>query len=158
MLQPQVYPSRERLNTGSSRNFRRSRGRVGPGMLAAVHPGEISLEERDSGVVIVALTGEHDLTTAPLLRERVEEAIGKGGGVLVDLTRAEFIDSSIIGVVLEGRRIAEEGGIGFAAALEGGDPAVRRVLEVTGLDTNLPVHPSVDAALDQASKKPEVPG
>ena len=109
-------------------------------------------------MVVVSLTGEHDLTTAPLLRERMEEAIGRRSGVLVDLTRAQFIDSSIIGVVLEGRRMAEEEGIGFAAALEDGDPAVRRVLEVTGLDTNLPVHPSVEAALDHAAGGAGAPG
>jgi anti-sigma B factor antagonist len=108
--------------------------------------------------VVISLRGEHDLTTAPELRERMDEAIGRRSGVLIDLTNAEFIDSSIIGVVLEGRRRAEEETIGFAAALEGGDPAVRRVLEVTGLDTNLPVHPSVDAALDQAAAKPEAAG
>jgi anti-sigma B factor antagonist len=123
-----------------------------------VHPGEIGLEQRDSGVVIVSLRGEHDLTTAPALRERMEEAVGRRTGVLVDLTSAEFIDSSIIGVVLEGQRRALEEGIGFAAALEGGGPAVRRVLEVTGLDTNLPVHSSLDAALEQAAAKPEAAG
>jgi anti-sigma B factor antagonist len=119
-----------------------------------VHPGEVVVERREPGVVVVSLTGEHDLTTAPLLRERMEEAIGQDGGVLIDLTQAEFIDSSIIGVVLEIRRRAEEQGIGFAAALEGGDPAVRRVLEVTGLDSNLPVHPSLDAAIEQATRAP----
>ena len=108
--------------------------------------------------MVVALRGEHDLTTAPALREHMDGAIGRRSGVLVDLTNAEFIDSSIIGVILEARRRAEEEGIGFAAALEGGEPAVRRVLEVTGLDTNLPVHPSVDAALDQATAKPEPAG
>jgi anti-sigma B factor antagonist len=123
-------------------------------MLAAVHPGEIGLEQRDSGVVIVSLRGEHDLTTAPDLRERVEEAIGAGSGLLIDLTEAEFIDSSVIGVVLEGQRRAQEEGTGFAAALEGGDPAVKRVLEVTGLDKNLPVHPSVETALDQVTAAP----
>jgi hypothetical protein len=35
---------------------------------------------------------------------------------------------------------------------------VRRVLEVTGLDTNLPVHSSLDAALEQAAAKPEAAG
>jgi anti-sigma B factor antagonist len=119
-----------------------------------VHPGEIVLDQRDSGVVVISLKGEHDLTTAPTLRERVEEAVGRRSGVLIDLTAAEFIDSSIIGVVLEGQRRADEEGIGFAASLEGGTSAVRRVLEVTGLDTNLPVHPSVDAALEQASAQP----
>jgi anti-sigma B factor antagonist len=124
-------------------------------MVADVHPGEIGLEQRDSGVVVVSLRGEHDLTTAPTLRERVEEAVGRRSGLLIDLTEAEFIDSSIIGVVLEGQRRAEEEGIGFAAALEGGDAAVRRVLEVTGLDRNLPVHPSVEAAMESAAATPE---
>jgi anti-sigma B factor antagonist len=119
-----------------------------------MHPGEIRLEERDGGAAVVSLVGEHDLTTAPELRERSEEAIGRGSNVVIDLTPAEFIDSSIIGVVLEARRRAEEAGVGFAAALEGGDPAVRRVLEVTGLDSNLPVHQSVDDALQKAAVKP----
>ena len=123
-------------------------------MLAAVHPGEIRLEKREPGVAVIAVVGEHDLTTAPALRERAEEAIGGGSSVVIDLTPAEFIDSSIIGVVLEARRRAEEAGLGFAAALEGGDQAVRRVLEVTGLDSNLPVHESVDDALQKAAAKP----
>jgi anti-anti-sigma factor len=119
-------------------------------ILAAVHPGEISLEQRESGVVVLTLTGEHDLTTAPVLRERMEAAVTDSSGVIIDLSGAEFIDSSIIGVVLEARRRAEEAGIGFAAALENGQPAVRRVLEVTGLDSNLPVHPDLSAALEHA--------
>ena len=116
-----------------------------------MHPGEVGLERRDSGIVIVSLTGEHDLTTAPVLRERLETALADSRGCLIDLSSAEFIDSSIIGVVLEIRRHAEEAGIGFAAALEDGEPAVRRVLEVTGLDSNLPVHPNLEAALEQAA-------
>ncbi len=120
-----------------------------------MHPGEVGLERQDSGIVVVSLTGEHDLTTAPILRERLEEAVAGGGGVLIDLSSAEFIDSSIIGVVLEVRRTAEEAGIGFAAALEDGDPAVRRVLEVTGLDSNLPVHESLDEGAAQAGTPPE---
>jgi len=119
-------------------------------ILAAVHPGEIGLERKESGVVVLTLTGEHDLTTAPVLREQMESAVTDSSGVLIDLSAAEFIDSSIIGVVLEARRRTEEAGIGFAAALHDGQPAVRRVLEVTGLDSNLPVHADLDAALVQA--------
>jgi anti-sigma B factor antagonist len=115
-----------------------------------VHPGEIGLERQNSGVVVVSLTGEHDLTTAPALRERIEGVAAEGTGLLIDLSAAEFIDSSIIGVILEAQRQADEAGTGFAAALEGGDAAVRRVLEVTGLDTNMPVHTSMDQALAHA--------
>ena len=127
-------------------------------MLAAVHPGEIALEKEESGIVVVSLTGEHDLTTAPTLRERIEAELPGASGLLIDLSRAEFIDSSIIGVVLEVRRGAEDAGIGFAAALEGGDPAVHRVLEVTGLDSNLPVHATVAEAREQAGMRAEATG
>ncbi len=112
--------------------------------------GEVALTTREQGMVVISLTGEHDLTTAPLLRERMESALGERCSLVVDLSAAGFIDSSIIGVVLEARRLADEKGVGFAAALDGGEPAVRRVLEVTGLDTNLPVHPDLDVAVDAA--------
>ena len=107
--------------------------------------------------MIVSLTGEHDLSTAPEVRRRVEEALSAGGGVVFNLTAAEFIDSVILGIVLEARRRADEAGIGFATALEGGESSVRRVLEVTGLDINLPVRGSEREAIDLAAAGPGEP-
>jgi anti-sigma B factor antagonist len=121
------------------------------GILAAVHPGEVALKRTESGVVVVSLTGEHDLTTAAAVRECVDQALSQGAGVIFDLSGAGFIDSSIIGVVLDARRRADEAGVGFATALEDGAPAVRRVLDVTGLDTNLPVLGKVEEAVERAA-------
>lgn len=123
-------------------------------MLAEVPPGEITVERRDAGVVVVALTGEHDLSTAPALRERLEEALDQGSPVVVSLSGAEFIDSSIIGVVLDTQRRADEAGVGFATVLEDGAAPVRRVLEITGLDSNLPVRGSEREAIETASSGP----
>jgi anti-sigma B factor antagonist len=123
-------------------------------MLAAVTPGEISLDHRESGVVVVSLTGEHDLSTAPTLRAHLERLLDQGLPVVVSLSGAEFIDSSIIGVVLDSQRRADEAGIGFATALEDGAAPVQRVLEITGLDANLPVRHSEREAIETAGAGP----
>ena len=121
--------------------------------------GEIAIDHATGGVAVITFSGEHDLNTAPELRERLSEAIEAGNPVVVDLSGAAFIDSSIIGAVLDARRDAQERGLGFAVALYDGAQPVERVLEVTNLTTTLPVHPSreqaVDAAQDGASKGDE---
>jgi anti-anti-sigma factor len=53
----------------------------------------IVLDESADDVIVVVVEGEHDIYTAPTLRERLEEALGRGGGVVVDLTAATFVDS-----------------------------------------------------------------
>jgi anti-anti-sigma factor len=118
-----------------------------------VNPGEIAVERGNSGVIVVSLTGEHDLSTAPALRERLEDALQHGSPIVVNLSGAEFIDSSIIGVILDLKRRAEEAGLGFATALEGGADPVQRVLEITGLDANMPVRGSEREAIEDATAR-----
>lgn len=112
--------------------------------------GEVGLTRGDDGLTVVRIHGEHDLSTAPALRSQLEQLIADGGPVVVDLTEATFIDSSILGTVLQARRDAGEAGVGFAVAHGGGADAVGRVLEITGLRTDLPVHRSREEARAQA--------
>src|SRR4051812_50059829 len=72
----------------------------------------IVLDESAGDVVVVVVEGEHDIYTAPTLRERLEEALGRGGGIVVDLTAATFVDSSVLGALLDARRRAIEAGGG----------------------------------------------
>lgn len=109
--------------------------------------GEVRNETADDGVEIVVLSGEHDLGTVPQVKEALGGAANNGKAILVDLSSATFVDSSILGALLEARRTAVEGGRGFAVACGGEAEPVRRVLEVTGLADELPVHPTRDAAL-----------
>jgi anti-sigma B factor antagonist len=103
----------------------------------------IELSRDDNGVVVVVVAGEHDVHTAPSLRERIEAVIGEQKPFAIDLTPATFIDSSILRVLLEARRRAQEEGLGFAVSLgEEQAPGVRRILEVTGL---IPVFPVLSA-------------
>jgi anti-sigma B factor antagonist len=108
--------------------------------------GDVTRESGGDGVEVVALTGEHDLGTLPQVRDAFE-AVGDDQALIIDLSSATFVDSSILGAVLDARRLASEAGRGFAVACDGAAEPVRRVLEVTGLADELPVHPTRGAAL-----------
>jgi anti-sigma B factor antagonist len=120
-----------------------------------MEPNEIRLERSADGVVVARLEGEHDIYTAPALRDRMYGVIAEGAPLVVDLTGATFVDSSILGALLGARRRAHEAGLGFAVCCgEGIDPGVRRILDVTGLGPVLPVMPDRDAAFQAARTVP----
>lgn len=103
---------------------------------------------------MLAITGEHDLSTAPVLRQRLDGLIADGGPIVVDLSPATFVDSSILGVILDARRRAEADGLGFAVSHANGADPVGRVLDITGLRNELPVHGSQEDAAAAVSKSP----
>ena len=100
----------------------------------------------------MTIEGEHDLHTATELRRRIEELVETGGPIVIDLSQATFVDSSILGVLLDGRRRAADAGIGYTVAQADGAVAVSRVLQVTGLRSELPVHETLEEALSEAAK------
>ena len=100
---------------------------------------------------MVTISGEHDLSTAPNLRRQLDALLAEGTTTIVDLSPATFVDSSILGVILDGRRRASEAAVGFAVLHSDGAEAVDRVLEVTGLRVELPVHAQREEAVTAAS-------
>jgi anti-sigma B factor antagonist len=107
--------------------------------------------DRGDGVAVVVVEGEHDVYTAPSLNEKLDSLIDEGSPLVIDLTPATFVDSSVLRVLLEAKRHAEERGLGFAVALAQDDSGpVRRVLDITGLVPVLPVHAGRDAAIEAA--------
>ena len=114
--------------------------------------GEFRLERPEGGPAVLTVDGEHDLHTAPELRRRLDELIGAGNPIVVDLSPSTFVDSSILGVLLDARRRAVEAGVAIAVAQSDGSVAVTRVLQVTGLRAELPVHDSLEEALPAASR------
>jgi len=115
--------------------------------------GDVSRESAGDGVEVVSLHGEHDLSTLPQVRNAFEAA-GEANALVIDLSSAAFVDSSILGAVLDARRLAGEAGRGFAVACGGAAEPVLRVLEVTGLAEELPVHPNREAALEALAVAP----
>jgi anti-anti-sigma factor len=96
--------------------------------------------------VIAALSGELDITCAPALREQLLGLLRPGTGRLViDLSRVSYADASGLAVLVgTGRRAGLLGGFLRLAAP---GPAVARVLRVTGLQRQLDVFATVQAAI-----------
>jgi anti-sigma B factor antagonist len=112
----------------------------------------LASEEGAAGVEVVVVRGEHDLATAGDLRSSIETAAGRATGVVVDLSNTTFIDSAVLQVLLSGRDRADEAGIGYVIALgDGTGHAVRRLLELTGLDRRLPLADGRNAAVEAAA-------
>src|SRR6478735_1727714 len=108
----------------------------------------IVLDDTAGDVVVVLVEGEHDIYTAPTLRERLDEALGRGGGIVVDLTGATFVDSSVLGALLDARRRALDSEQGFVVCVgETVEPGVQRILDITGL---LPVLRGREEAIEAA--------
>ena len=104
----------------------------------------------DPGVRIVALAGEHDLSTAGRLREDLQLALAGGMPILVDLSEVTFVDSSVIGVLVAAHRTAAgvDGQSVSVVAPEDGAPA--RLLDLIGARHVLQVFESRDAAVTTA--------
>ena len=84
---------------------------------------------------IVTISGEIDLYTAPRLHSELSAVLADGmpPRVVIDMSGVEFCDSTGMNVLLSGlRRVRERGGDLEIASPK---PAVRKILQVTGLDS-----------------------
>lgn len=97
---------------------------------------ELKVSSRTQGdQTVVAVAGEIDLYTAPRLHSELAGAVSGDGPtrVVVDMAGVEFCDSTGMNVLLAGlRRARERGG---DLVLAGPRPAVRKILQVTGLES-----------------------
>lgn len=102
-------------------------------------PSSINVSVQDDHAVVM-LTGEHEAYTAEKLSRSLTGLIDESVAVTVDLGRAAFIDSTVVGVLLASARHARGTGVPFRLRLgpDTGWP-VRRLLEVTGLVTQFEV-------------------
>ena len=100
----------------------------------------------DADTHVIELGGEVDLYTAPEFKERLLQLIEEGKSrVVVDLTKATFIDSTTLGVLVGGvKRLRPSGG---SLALVCADQNILKIFEITGLDRVFPIHSSRDEAL-----------
>ena len=107
---------------------------------------EVRLERPSASVSVIQLIGEHDLATKTQIADALDAAFASGDSVAVDLTSADFIDSSTLHVLVAASRRATEGGRGFSIVI-GSNDAIRQVFELTGLLTQLDAAASVEAAI-----------
>jgi anti-sigma B factor antagonist len=98
------------------------------------------------GAAVVGLVGEIDLAWAETLREELHVALSTmSTRTVVDLSQATFLDSSAMGAIVSaGMRARDAGGW---VRLVGPPDNVRRVLELTQIDTVLGLYDSVAEAI-----------
>lgn len=111
----------------------------------AVNPSLDLLAQTVDGITIAELTGELDIASAPTLREQLLSLLRPGTSRLViDLSKVSFCDASGLAVLVStARRARLLGGFLRLAAVS---PQTGRVLHITGLQRNLAIFPTVQAA------------
>jgi anti-anti-sigma factor len=95
---------------------------------------------------IVELHGEHDLETAVQLRDLLSCLVDEIELLVVDMSDAQFIDSSVLHNLVHARRLAVEHHSRLLLHL-GTAPTVRRALEISGIGNALECVPNRDEAL-----------
>jgi anti-anti-sigma factor len=103
---------------------------------------------RDGETWMLALTGEHDLTTINELDDEMERIAASGTSVVIDVSRATFIDSLVIAWLLRWwKRSLESTHLHVAIAVGERASPVTRVLDLVSLADTLPCYPTTAAAL-----------
>jgi anti-anti-sigma factor len=109
-----------------------------------------------SGRTVVRLRGALDIDAAPALRERLNDVLHRGAGLLVlDLSRVASCDASGLAVLIGAQRRA--GLLGIMVRLAAPSLPVTQVLRSTGLDRSFTVYPDLSAALATEWREPARP-
>jgi anti-anti-sigma factor len=113
----------------------------------------IEVREPSGGVLVLGLEGEFDLASAPVLREQLDAARAAADrGVVCDFSGVTFVDSSGLRELL--RASAAFRADGKAFTLAGLQPAVIRLLELTGATDAIDTSPTLERALTQLAEQP----
>jgi anti-sigma B factor antagonist len=119
---------------------------------SGVNEQPVARIEQRGAATVVHLAGELDLYNAPEVRAALlDAAAAEPERLVVDLGEVVFVDSTVLGVLIEARtKLANRHSFLLAAA--GRD--THRALQISGLERHLSVHKTVDAALAASLDKP----
>ena len=104
---------------------------------------------RNEHHAVVIVTGDLDAATAPRLHSELAQLSEDGvDRIVLDLRRMTFVDSFGLGVIVNAKKRLSQQGNSLCLVAGADQRTLRRVLEITGLERILPVHPSVTEAVD----------
>lgn len=113
--------------------------------MARVTDFDVEVEEQDE-VAVVAVRGELDIASSPVLRDRLVE-LGNGDArkLVIDLEAVEFLDSTGLGVLIGGlkRMRSKDGDLVLVCT----KPRILKVFEITALTKVFRIVASRDEAL-----------
>ena len=123
--------------------------RLGYGVTSMTN-GRISGEEIEDDLYVIQIEGDFDASLRDMGISATESALAdEPRGLLIDVKRCTFLDSTAIAVILGARQRALDAGIGFV--LVGHNPTIDRTLELSGLSDEFPVLKDRAEAIAQLS-------
>jgi len=108
---------------------------------------QISISTRQSNDhFVVVVSGEVDVFTSEELDAALSSAIEEGNhNLVVDLSGVEFLDSTGLGVLVKAlKRVREHDG---SLAVVATEDRITKVFRITGLDSAIGLHDSVESAV-----------
>jgi anti-anti-sigma factor len=111
-------------------------------MLASRHrsdnrDGAIHVVPEADDIIVLSLEGEFDLRSASALGEELDRVLAHETDVILDLSQATFIDSSVIHVLFRTAQATKESGRTAVLQLATA-PLIERAIEIVGMERMLP--------------------
>jgi len=100
-------------------------------------PGAALVDRGYGDVAVVSLFGEHDLRTRDALRETLSGIVAEGRLPVLDLSAADYIDSSVLNAAVDTDGLLRARGARLVL-LVGTAAIVERALDVSGIARILP--------------------
>ena len=120
-------------------------------------PFDVQSEQLESGIRAFTVRGELDMNTAPELEQALEEALAdEEASIMLDLSDCEFIDSTGIALIVRAwqrldRNAGGEGKGQFVLCCI--NHQVRRLLNITGVESSISLHEERGAALAERRER-----
>ncbi|GAA3506272.1 STAS domain-containing protein [Streptomyces prasinosporus] len=115
---------------------------------------EVTLPRED--VALLKVEGYLDVDTATEFQHHLANQLHHGRRhFLLDLSAVPFMDSSGMNIILRVYQEARE--LPGSVHIISPTPAVRRILDLTGVSITVPVSESVDEALERVDRLPRTP-
>ena len=109
---------------------------------------ELESTKRDQHTVLT-VRGEIDVYTAPRLRQAIVDLVDAGSvNIVVDMEKVDFLDSTGLGVLVEGLKRAHTRGGDLSVVVT--QDKIIKIFEITGLNKAFSLHGSVDKALGES--------
>ncbi|GGX33893.1 STAS domain-containing protein [Streptomyces lomondensis] len=126
-------------------------------MPLAQNPLSVEVELPREDVALITVDGYLDVDTATEFQAHLANQLHHGRRhFLLDLSSVPFMDSSGMNIIL--RVYQETRGNAGSVHVIGPTPAVRRILDLTGVSITVPISESVDEALARVDETPDTPG
>jgi anti-sigma B factor antagonist len=108
---------------------------------------QIDMQQEHGRVTVLAPRGRLDMASAPAFREQVKQLVESGTTrLVVDLGDVSFVDSSGLGAVIGGLKLARHAGGDLRVARA--NQQVLLVLDLTSLNRVLRPYGSLEEAMD----------